>query len=142
MWVVSLLILYLGCGISISVSPWEPSLSSLLWHFYINPPPGGAITFILVGFFNQDTAIDPRSSLSLKENIKKTNLLGTAVLVPSTTFLLIALQRGGSTYGCSNARIIILFAFSGLLLGGFVWLQWQAGDDALLPPRIMRQRIS
>lgn len=106
------------------------------WCFYINLPLG-AITFVLVCLFYQDPVIGPLSSLILQEKVKKLDLLGTAVFVPSITFLLLALQWGGSTYGWGNARIVVLFAVFGLL---FVWLQWRAGDDALLPPRIMRQR--
>lgn len=109
------------------------------WCFYINIPLG-LFTLVVVGLFFENPQVNPETNLPLKEKIRKLDLLSTVVFVPSIVSLLLALQWGGSKYGWANARIIVLLALCGVMLGVFGWLQWRGKDDALLPPRIMCQR--
>ncbi|PIG88023.1 efflux pump antibiotic resistance protein [Aspergillus arachidicola] len=91
------------------------------WCFYINLPIGG-LSFLLILLFFQDPQKTP------------------GIFVPSITSMLLALQWGGSKYGWGNARIIVLFILTAVLLGAFMWQERRRGDNALLPGRIMRRR--
>ena len=54
--------------------------------------------------------------------------------------LLLALQWGGSKYPWSNGRIIALLVVFAVLLVVFVVIQFWKGDNATVPPRILKQR--
>lgn len=109
------------------------------WCFFINLPFGG-ITLVAVGLFFQDPQANLQPTTTLTQKLRKLDLLSTVVFVPSITFLLIALQWGGTRYGWGDSRIIVLLALSATLVGVFIWLQYRSKDDALLPPRIIAQR--
>lgn len=66
--------------------------------------------------------------------------LGTLLFVASIICLLIALQWGGSQYPWSDGRIIALLAVFGILLVAWIIVQWQMGENATVPLRILRQR--
>ena len=80
------------------------------------------------------------AATSWKYKLGQLDVVGTGALVPSVTCLFIGLAWAGSKYGWSNARIIVLFTISALLLGAFAWIQYKKGDSATLPPRIILQR--
>ncbi len=136
----------LGGGIESLAGIAGPLLGGILtdrlswrWCFWINLPIG-AITFIVVTFLFENPQVNRNMSLPWKDKLKRLDLLGTAVFVPSVTALLLALQWGGSQYGWASARIIALLAVFAALLGLFAYLQYRQGDNATLPPRIMGQR--
>lgn len=68
------------------------------------------------------------------------DLLGTAILIPAVVCCLLALQWGGTKYAWSSARIIVLFVLFGVLAAVFVAIQFWKGDNATVPPRIIKQR--
>ena len=109
------------------------------WCFFINLPLGG-VTFVAVGFFFQDPQNTTHSTMTFVQKLRKLDLGSTLVFVPSITFLLIALQWGGTKYGWHDVRIIALIVASSILVGVFIWLQRRSKEDALLPPRIIGQR--
>ncbi|KAM0186706.1 hypothetical protein ACHAPI_011554 [Fusarium lateritium] len=78
--------------------------------------------------------------LTLKEKFKKVDLIGTLLAVPAITCLLMSLQWGGSKFGWGSWQIIVPLVICGLLCAGFGYLQYHQGDNALLPPRILKQR--
>ncbi|KAF4452078.1 hypothetical protein F53441_5010 [Fusarium austroafricanum] len=78
--------------------------------------------------------------LTLKEKVKKVDFFGTLLAVPAITMLLMALQWGGTKFGWGTWQIILPLVFCGLLFIGFGFLQYRQGDNALLPPRILKQR--
>ncbi|KAF5649630.1 major facilitator superfamily transporter [Fusarium sp. NRRL 52700] len=85
----------------------------------------------------------PRSDapvLTLKEKIKKVDFFGTLLAVPAITFLLMALQWGGTKFGWGTWQIIVPLVVCALLFVAFGYLQYRQGDNALLPPRILKQR--
>jgi len=136
----------LGGGIEAIAGIAAPLLGGILtdklswrWCFWINLPLG-AITFVVVAFLFQNPQVNPHMSLPWKQKLQRLDLVGTAVFVPSITALLLALQWGGSTYGWANARIIALLAVFAVLIGIFGYLQHRQGDNATLPPRIIKQR--
>ena len=109
------------------------------WCFYLNLPIGG-LSFLLILLFFQGPRKNASVSLSWREKLHQLDLLGTSIFVPSITSMLLALQWGGSKYGWGNARIIVLFILTAVLLGAFMWQERRRGDNALLPGRIMRRR--
>lgn len=108
------------------------------WCFYINLPIG-AITIVVITLF----FVAPgraATSLSWSERLNRLDLLGTAFFMPAIICLLLALQWGGSKYEWSNGRIIALFVIFGLFLIVFLIIQVYKGDNATVPPRIIKQR--
>ncbi|QGI87885.1 hypothetical protein CEK25_002841 [Fusarium fujikuroi] len=78
--------------------------------------------------------------LTLKEKVKKVDYFGTLLAVPAITFLLMALQWGGTKFGWGTWQIIVPLVVCALLFVAFGYLQYRQGDNALLPPRILKQR--
>lgn len=103
------------------------------------------------------------TKLSWTEKLWQLDLVGTAVLIPGVTCVLLALQWGGQTYPVSHlqfhiypsrvvavhmtdnlqwssARIIALLTVGCLLLVTFVAVQILFPATATIPPRIFKQR--
>ncbi|KAG5656822.1 hypothetical protein KAF25_010375 [Fusarium avenaceum] len=104
--------------------------------------PLGVVCFALTAYgvheqpFNRADA----PTLTLKEKFKKVDLIGTLLAVPAITCLLMSLQWGGSKFGWGTWQIIVPLVICGILFAGFGYLQYYQGDNALLPPRILKQR--
>ena len=81
-----------------------------------------------------------KTKVSVKEQIRQLDPVGTAVLMPAIICLLLALQWGGTTYDWSNARIIVLLILSGVLFCAFVYVQHRQQENATVPPRIIKNR--
>jgi Fungal trichothecene efflux pump (TRI12) len=77
---------------------------------------------------------------SWKQKLLELDLIGAGLLIPAIVCLLLALQWGGNKYPWSNSRIIGLFVGFGLILILFIFSQWKLGDQATLPPRILKKR--
>ena len=135
----------IGGGIEMLASVSAPLIGGALidgwtWRacFGINIPLGIAGCAV-VGFF-LELPHTPDMNLPLKDKIKRLDFFGTAIFVPSIVSLLLALQWGGSVYGWASARIIALFVLSGVLLALFGVIEYQSGDKASLPFRILKNR--
>ncbi|KAI9731552.1 MAG: hypothetical protein M1834_004672 [Cirrosporium novae-zelandiae] len=113
----------------------NPNLS-WRWIFWINPIVA-CPTLLVIGAF---VSLPPPPAAPWKQKLAKVDLLGFSVFLPSIICLLLVLQWGGSEYGWTNARIIVLFILFGLLLAGFVAIQIWKQDGGVLPPRIVTQR--
>ncbi|TDZ33748.1 Efflux pump aflT [Colletotrichum spinosum] len=108
------------------------------WCFYINLPFGGiaaCVIFFLLKIGDQET-----TKLSSKEKLAQLDFYGTALLVPGTVCLLLALQWGGVTYSWNEGRIIALLVLAVILLAGFVLVQIFLPKTATIAPRIFMQR--
>ncbi|KAI9172728.1 MFS-type efflux pump MFS1 [Paramyrothecium foliicola] len=116
-------------------------LDAISWRacYGINLPLG-VICVFLTAFGVQDPEMSPDQTLPLKEKFKKINLIGTVLIVPATTLLLIAIQWGGIKYGWGDWRIITSLVASVVLFAGFGYLQYRQGEQAILPPKVLRQR--
>jgi len=107
------------------------------WCFYIELPLT-VLTFVMVfAFFRGPKNSSPDG---LKARVRALDLLGTALLIPCLTCLLLALQWGGNRYGWSSWRIITSLAIFALLALAFGFLQYSRGEQATLPPRIIMHR--
>ncbi|KAF5505788.1 Efflux pump aflT [Colletotrichum siamense] len=78
--------------------------------------------------------------LPVMKRMQKMDPLGTALLVPAMVSLLLALQWGGSKYNWSDGRIWGCLVCSAVLTGAFVVSLRFNGDDAMIPPRLLRDR--
>lgn len=71
------------------------------WCFYLNLPIGG---FAMVVIFLLLKVPDRKETkFPLSEKLKKLDFVGTAVFVPGTVCLLLALQWGGQTYAVGSS---------------------------------------
>jgi predicted MFS family arabinose efflux permease len=107
------------------------------WCFYINLPLG-AITAVTI--FVTFESKDPIVCSTLKEKLLGLDPLGTLVFLPAVICLLLALQWGGSVYPWEDGRVIGLLIAFGFLFICFICLQVHAGEKAMLPPRLLRNR--
>jgi MFS family permease len=109
------------------------------WCFYINLPFGAVTAAFIIPFFNVPRR-GQKLNLTFWEQVKKFDLEGTALFLPAIICLLLALQWGGSKYSWQNGRIIALLVIFGLLIIGFVTIQWWKKEDATVPPRVFLNR--
>ncbi|KFY94063.1 hypothetical protein V500_03434 [Pseudogymnoascus sp. VKM F-4518 (FW-2643)] len=109
------------------------------WCFYINLPLG-AITIIVIMTFFTNPERKAIAKLGWKARIQEFDLQGNLVFIPAIICLLLALQWGGTKHPWGNWRIILLFVFFSLLIGGFIGIQFWKQDQATVPPRIIKQR--
>ena len=116
-------------------------IDSFTWRacFGINIPLG-VICLAFMAYSFEDPLPNLNAGLSFREKLKQLDIFGTLLAVPAITFLLLALQWGGTTYGWDNPIIIVFFVLGGCLMLAFGYLQYRQGDKATLPPRIARQR--
>lgn len=135
----------LGGALTDSAATWR-------WCFYINLPLG-AITILMIVFLTPDFTPRATSSLtyqgetngfrapsSVWGKFSRFDFYGMITAMAATVCCLLALQWGGTTYDWGSARIVALFSISGVLLCAFVAIQIWKGDEAILPPRIMKNR--
>ncbi|KAF4809357.1 Efflux pump aflT [Colletotrichum siamense] len=78
--------------------------------------------------------------LPIIKRMQKMDPLGTALLVPAMVSLLLALQWGGTKYNWSDGRVWGCLVCSGVLTAAFVISLLFNGDDAMIPPRLLRDR--
>lgn len=109
------------------------------WCFYINLPIG-AVTIIGLLFFFKSPPRKEEVSIGWKARVIQFDPYGTVVFIPGIVCLLLALQWGGSKYPWDDARIIVLLVLFGVLISIFVGVQLWQGDNATVPPRILKQR--
>lgn len=109
--------------------------------------PLGAIVMGLVALFlrlpnesDEKTVPEPISIRSARQFLFKLDLGGTVLLVACMCSLFMAMQWGGHSLEWSSPTIIGLFAVFGVLLGAFLLLEWNMGDNACIPFRVLKQR--
>jgi len=110
------------------------------WCFYINLSLGAVV---ILGFtvFLRPVAPD-MAAVSLPRNLKAQRLdgIGTVLFTGASSCLFVALQWGGVRYGWFSGQIVLLlfaFALTGI---GWIFIQYQRGDTATLPGRIVKMR--
>lgn len=102
--------------------------------------PLGAIAFAMIWFEFSSPITNADENLPLQAKLKKLDPVGTIIIIPAITCLLLALQFGGMTYGWGSPRIIVLLVLSVVLVLGFAYWQHKLQEDAMLPPRILKNR--
>ncbi|KAJ5158827.1 uncharacterized protein N7500_008478 [Penicillium coprophilum] len=112
--------------------------SSWRWVFYLNLPIGGTAIICLFVFLHVNYQKEP-----WKENVKRIDYIGNALLMTSIVSILLALTWGGTTYAWSNWRIIICLVLG--LVGMIVFHAFEASPwcrEPMMPPHIFRHRTS
>lgn len=108
------------------------------WVFYINLPIGGITIAALVFMFHPPTRRVENEPIWTR--VKRLDLIGATLFIPGIVMILMALQWGGVTYPWSSSRIIGLFVGAAVILIIFIFWQWRAGQNGMLPPNIIFQR--
>ncbi|KAK4049037.1 hypothetical protein OIV83_004398 [Microbotryomycetes sp. JL201] len=113
--------------------------TSVSWRFcfWINLPPGG-ITLVIIFFFCNPPV--EKQTLSVVQRLLRMDWPGAALLLGSTTCLLVALQEGGVKTPWNSGRIIGLFLGFGLMLIAFFVLQYYLGEESSISLRLLRGR--
>ncbi|KJK79855.1 hypothetical protein H634G_04094 [Metarhizium anisopliae BRIP 53293] len=117
------------------------SYTTWRWCFYINLPLGAftALILLLLRVPEQKAKQSPLVVLSRLHHYL--DLVGFALFAPATLQLLLALQYGGTQLPWNSSRVIGLFCGSaGTFVAWFFWNQHK-GDDALLPPSMIKQKV-
>ncbi|KAH8807374.1 major facilitator superfamily domain-containing protein [Xylogone sp. PMI_703] len=107
--------------------------------FRINLPLGVfCMAFTVHGFHDPVPSLE--ITVPLWEKVKRTNPLGTLLIVPALTCFLMALQLGGSTYGWGSWRIVLMLILFGVLISAFKYLQYLQAEKATIPIKILKNR--
>ncbi|KJX92932.1 MFS transporter like protein [Zymoseptoria brevis] len=109
--------------------------------FYLNLPIG-LITLLLVGCFLRGGtgATESLSGKTWRELLEHFDLYGTAIFVPMTVVLLLALQWGGTRYPWNSPTIVALLAVVAALLVAFILIQRRMQDKGTISVRLLRNR--
>ncbi|UQC86488.1 major facilitator superfamily transporter [Colletotrichum lupini] len=99
----------------------------------------GAVTFgIAYKILRARTPIHGR--LSLRQKLKKLDLLGGFLLIVGLISLFFALQWGGTKYPWSDPRVYACLVVFGIFITAFMVLQARKKEEATIPMRILLQR--
>ncbi|OHW95328.1 major facilitator superfamily transporter [Colletotrichum incanum] len=82
----------------------------------------------------------PTTALPFREKMRKMDPLGAALLISAMVSLLIALQWGGTKYSWSDGRVWGCLVCSEVLVAFLLVSLWVNRDDAVIPPRLLRDR--
>ena len=77
---------------------------------------------------------------TLAEIIKHYDLFGISTFLPGIVMVLVALQSGGTKYSWRDARVLVLLVLGVLVLLLFLYVEHRASENAVVPPRIAKQR--
>ncbi|KAL9948356.1 hypothetical protein D7B24_003433 [Verticillium nonalfalfae] len=110
------------------------------WCFYINLPIGGVAMAVIVFFLHLPKNSHNLQGLTVKERVKRLDIIGALLFLPAIVSLLLALQWGGNKYKWNAPTTIGLFVcFAGLLVL-FGVVQLRKGPNGTLPPWLFRNR--
>lgn len=110
------------------------------WCFYINLPVGAVSLIVTVLLLRlPDQKLDATAG-GWVGKLKQLDPLGNLVFLPGIVCLILALQWGGTRYTWDSARIIVLLVLCGVLCLIFTGIQCWKQDEAMVPPRIVKQR--
>lgn len=119
----------------------ESTHSNFMIGFYINLPVGLFASILLV-LVNIPDQIDRTSSKpTILARLSKLDLIGFVLFAPFAVLFLLALEWGGVKYAWNSAMIIGLFCGSGVILISFGAWEYRAGDGAMIPISVVKNRI-
>ncbi|KAH6845699.1 major facilitator superfamily domain-containing protein [Chaetomium sp. MPI-CAGE-AT-0009] len=115
------------------------SYTTWRWCFYVNLPVGGVAVLALLILRIPEQTKKQNPLVVLRKLHHYLDLLGFVLFAPAVLQLLLALQYGGSQYPWNSSRVIGLFC--GSAANFVIWFLWNRykGDDALLPPSMVKQ---
>lgn len=80
------------------------------------------------------------TQLSLREKLRRMDIVGTIVFLGAIVCLLLALTWGGQMYAWNNSRVIGLLVGFGVLTICLSYWIWRQGETAFISLRILRKR--
>ena len=93
----------------------------------------GFLAFLIIAFWLKPP--DPtelNKTLTVKEKIKRIDVLGTFLLLTAFVCFFLAAQWGGTTYAWTNSRVIGCIVGFVLLIAAFAYLQVLLGDRQVM----------
>lgn len=108
------------------------------WCFWINLPIGGATILMIMFLFPDLKPSD--TSTSFGQKILQLDPVSNLLFIPGLTSLFIALSWAGIKYSWNDWKVITLLVTFAVLFAAFAVTQLRRGDNAALPPRIMKNR--
>lgn len=111
------------------------------WCFYINLPAGAVIAMLLVLTPIPSRHAKIEGGTTVLGVLKRLDPIGFVFFAPATIQGLLALEWGGTRYAWSDAVVIGLFCgAAGTAVTFIAWECWM-GDEAMIPPSMICQRI-
>ncbi|KAI0137772.1 MFS general substrate transporter [Hypoxylon sp. NC0597] len=112
------------------------------WCFYINLPVGGLVVFLFMFVIRLPVSRLSKKRMSLLERVLEIDFVGFLAFAIGSLLFLIGLQWGGTVYPWNSPTVIGLMCGGVATIGvlGF-WFAYK-GDAALLPPRLLRDRVN
>jgi MFS family permease len=107
--------------------------------FYLIIPVCVAI-IVIVFFSIGNLRRSENAHLNSKDGLKRIDWAGFVINVPMTLCLVLGLQWAGTTYAWADWRIILLLVLAGVLLAIFLFVEHRAGDESMVPLKMLRQR--
>ncbi|KAI0454546.1 major facilitator superfamily domain-containing protein [Xylaria acuta] len=113
------------------------------WCFYINLPIGAIAGGLMALIRCPEQVVKAPFSLALVRRVfPQLDVIGFIFFAPAAILLLLALQFGsGNTYAWDSSVIIGLFVGAGVAAIIFLLWEWKAGDVAIIPFSMVKNRI-
>ncbi|KAH7392460.1 major facilitator superfamily transporter [Phaeosphaeria sp. MPI-PUGE-AT-0046c] len=108
------------------------------WCFWINLPMGGATFLMLMLLFSDPKPSD--KSISFRRKLILLDPVSNLLFIPGLTSLFLALSWAGTKYPWNDGKVIGLLVTFAVLVTTFSFNQRRLGDNAALPPRILKNR--
>lgn len=110
------------------------------WCFYINLPIGGLSAFLVLVFYRAPAFAKPAVA-SWREKLLQMDPVGAALALSAIIAYILAMQYGGQTEPWNSSKVIGLIVGSVLIAAAFVAWEIYAGERAMMPPRLAKQRV-
>ena len=112
--------------------------------FYINLPIGGLAVLFLHFISLPEHGLnrpEQRSEIKFASLFSDLDIIGFLLLSPTLVMFLLALEWGGTTYPWNTAMVIGLFCGSAGNLALFLSWEYKKGDAAMIPLKMIKQRV-
>ncbi|KAI0000240.1 MFS general substrate transporter [Xylariaceae sp. FL0662B] len=112
------------------------------WCFYVNRPIGGCAVFLFVAIVRLPVMKLSTNELSLLDRILIIDIVGFFTFGAACTMFLLDLRWNGTEYAWNSATIIGLICADIVTFGVLeCWFAYR-GESALMPPRLLYDRIN
>lgn len=74
------------------------------------------------------------------DKLRRLDIPGLLIFIPAVFCLLLPLQWGGVKYPWNSVRIIVLFVIFILAATSWIFIECYMKEQALVPPRLIRER--
>ncbi|KAI1454871.1 MFS general substrate transporter [Annulohypoxylon moriforme] len=112
------------------------------WCFYINLLVGGLVVFLFVFVVRLPVSRLSEVQTSLVQRVLDIDFVGFVFFAAASLMLLIGLQWGGTEYPWNSPTVIGLMCGGAATFGILGFWFAHKGEKALLPPRLLRNRIN